>query len=113
MRVPHPRLQGCTQPIEHGAQLAAYLAAGKQAISRAEAEERMFAKLAGRLFLADVRPLLAAEEAIKLDAAAAHAAFGSRHDEVLLDLSLLDPGDGASPGDDVHRRDHLSSCGLR
>ena len=77
MRVPHPRLQGCTQPIEHGAQLAAYLAAGKQAISRAEAEERMFAKLAGRSFLADVRPLLAAEEAIKLDAAAAHAAFGA------------------------------------
>jgi predicted nucleotidyltransferase component of viral defense system len=54
-----------------------YLAAAKQVISRAEAEERMFAKLAEPSFLADVRPLLAAEEALKLDAAAAHAAFGA------------------------------------
>jgi predicted nucleotidyltransferase component of viral defense system len=54
-----------------------YLAAAKQVISRAQAEERMFAKLAEPSFLADVRPLLAAEEAIKLDAAAAHAAFGA------------------------------------
>jgi predicted nucleotidyltransferase component of viral defense system len=53
-----------------------YLAAAKQVISRAQAEERMFAKLAEPSFLTDVRPLLAAEEAIKLDAAAAHAAFG-------------------------------------
>jgi hypothetical protein len=54
-----------------------YLAAAKQAISRAEAEERMFDKLAGPSFLADVRPLLAAEEAKKLDDDAAHAAFGA------------------------------------
>jgi predicted nucleotidyltransferase component of viral defense system len=54
-----------------------YLAAAKQVISRAQAEERMFAKLAEPSFLADVRPLLTAEEAVKLDAAAAHAAFGA------------------------------------
>jgi predicted nucleotidyltransferase component of viral defense system len=52
-----------------------YLTAAEQAISRAEAEERMFAKLAEPSFLADVRPLLTAEEAIKFDAAAGHAAF--------------------------------------
>jgi hypothetical protein len=54
-----------------------YLAAANQVISRAQAEERMFAKLAEPSFLADVRPLPAAEEAVKLDAAAAHAAFGA------------------------------------
>jgi predicted nucleotidyltransferase component of viral defense system len=52
-----------------------YLAAAEQAISRAEAEERMFAKLDDRSFLADVRPLLAAEEAKKFDAKAERAAF--------------------------------------
>lgn len=52
-----------------------YLEASKQAISRAQAEERMFAKLDDRAFLADVRPLLAAEEAKKFDKSAANAAF--------------------------------------
>jgi hypothetical protein len=57
--------------------LGKYLEASKQVISRAEADERMFAKLDDRAFLADVRPLLAAEEAKNFDAAAAHAAFGA------------------------------------
>jgi predicted nucleotidyltransferase component of viral defense system len=39
-----------------------YLEGGKQSISRAEAEQRMFAKLDDPSFLADVRPLLAADE---------------------------------------------------
>jgi predicted nucleotidyltransferase component of viral defense system len=52
-----------------------YLAAAQQAILRAEAEERMFAKLAAPSFLADVRPLMAAEKAKNFDAAATHAAF--------------------------------------
>jgi predicted nucleotidyltransferase component of viral defense system len=52
-----------------------YLEASKQAISRAQAEERMFAKLDNPNFLADVRPLLAAEEAKKFDDDAARAAF--------------------------------------
>lgn len=40
-----------------------YLELGETPISRAQAEERMFAKLGNRNFLADVRPLLTAEEA--------------------------------------------------
>jgi predicted nucleotidyltransferase component of viral defense system len=52
-----------------------YLIAAGQAISRAEAEERMFDKLANPSFLTDVRPLLAAEQARKFDDAAARTAF--------------------------------------
>ncbi|ARP98171.1 nucleotidyl transferase AbiEii/AbiGii toxin family protein [Pseudorhodoplanes sinuspersici] len=52
-----------------------YLTAAGQAVSRAEAEERMFAKLEDPSFLADVRPLLAAEEAKKFDAKAERAAL--------------------------------------
>jgi predicted nucleotidyltransferase component of viral defense system len=55
--------------------LGLYLKDGGQAISRAQAEERMFDKLENKAFLADVRPLLAAEEAEKFDDAAARAAF--------------------------------------
>ena len=49
--------------------------AGGQAISRAEAEERMFDKLEDPTFLADVRPLLSADEAEKFDKKAERAAF--------------------------------------
>ncbi|TKV77754.1 nucleotidyl transferase AbiEii/AbiGii toxin family protein [Bradyrhizobium elkanii] len=52
--------------------LGKYLGASGQAISRAEAEERMSAKLEDPSFLADVRPLLAADDA---DAEAERAAF--------------------------------------
>lgn len=52
-----------------------YLGASGQAISRAQAEERMFAKLENANFLADVRPLLAADEAEKFDDKAGRAAF--------------------------------------
>src|SRR5258708_3221601 len=38
---------------------------------------------------------------------------GTAEDQILLDLRLLDPGDGPSPGDNIHRRDHSSSSGLR
>lgn len=41
---------------------ARYLALSGQAISRAEAQERMFAKLANRRFLLDMRPLLPAAQ---------------------------------------------------
>jgi predicted nucleotidyltransferase component of viral defense system len=57
------------------AYLQQYLAASGQAISRAQAEQRMFGKLANTGFMADVRPLLAAEEAERFDEAAATAAF--------------------------------------
>ncbi|UGY11950.1 nucleotidyl transferase AbiEii/AbiGii toxin family protein (plasmid) [Bradyrhizobium septentrionale] len=52
-----------------------YLSASGQAISRAEAEERMWAKLEDPSFLADVRPLLAADDAEDFDAEAETAAF--------------------------------------
>ena len=55
--------------------LKQYLDAAEQAISRAQAEQRMFAKLANVDFMADVRPLLAAGEAEKFDDEAARAAF--------------------------------------
>ena len=55
--------------------LAKYLKASGQAISRAEAEERMFAKLDNTAFMADVRPLLSADEAEKFDDKAARTSF--------------------------------------
>jgi predicted nucleotidyltransferase component of viral defense system len=55
--------------------LGKYLKATGQAISRAEAEERMWDKLDNPSFLADVRPLLAADDAEKFDAEAERAAF--------------------------------------
>jgi predicted nucleotidyltransferase component of viral defense system len=52
-----------------------YLKGGGQAISRAEAEERMWAKLADPSFLADVAPLLSADDAEEFDSQAERAAF--------------------------------------
>lgn len=54
-----------------------YLAASKQQISRAQAEERMFGKLQNADFLADVRPLLAADEAERFGHDAAMKAFAA------------------------------------
>jgi hypothetical protein len=53
-----------------------YLERATIQISRAEAEERMFAKLRNPRFLADMRPLLAATEAARLTDGAMNAAFG-------------------------------------
>jgi len=55
--------------------LQQYLATAGQGISRAQAEQRMFAKLANPGFMADVRPLLSADEAERFDGATARAAF--------------------------------------
>lgn len=52
-----------------------YLAATGDSISRAQAEERMFDKLENPDFLADVRPLLAADEAENFDDRAGRTAF--------------------------------------
>ncbi|MEO8466779.1 MAG: nucleotidyl transferase AbiEii/AbiGii toxin family protein [Gammaproteobacteria bacterium] len=52
-----------------------YLAAQELTLSRAQAEERMWAKLAQPAFVADIRPLLTADEAAGLDDAAILAAF--------------------------------------
>lgn len=54
-----------------------YLDAGGTPISRAQAEERMFGKLEDRRFLADVRPLLAVEEAENFDEEAGRKAFSN------------------------------------
>lgn len=54
-----------------------YLDAGGQRISRAEAEQRMWEKLDDPSFLADVTPLLAADEAEKFGRNAKRAAFGT------------------------------------
>jgi predicted nucleotidyltransferase component of viral defense system len=55
--------------------LGHYLEATDDSIPRAEAEKRMFAKLGVVSFLADVRPLLTAQEADGFDNAAAMQAF--------------------------------------
>lgn len=54
-----------------------YLAANDVSISRAQAEERMFRKLATPKFLADVRPLLTQEVRQHFDGAAEVRAFSS------------------------------------
>ena len=52
-----------------------YLKQADQRISRAEAENRMFAKLANPAFLTDMRPLLPADQAEKLNETSTNAAF--------------------------------------
>ena len=52
-----------------------YLDGGGTPISRAQAEQRMFAKLAAPRFMMDIRPLLAPEAAAKLTDAAIRSAF--------------------------------------
>jgi hypothetical protein len=54
-----------------------YLGASGLAISPAQAEERMFNKLRSNPFIADVRPLLSADEAEKFDEHAARASLAA------------------------------------
>lgn len=65
-----------------------YLKLSETPISRPQAEQRMFDKLARGNFLADVIPLLTAEEAAKFDHAAGKQAFAS----VFSRLIQLIPG---------------------
>jgi predicted nucleotidyltransferase component of viral defense system len=65
-----------------------YLKLSETPISRPQAEQRMFAKLARGNFLADVIPLLTAEESAKFDHAAGKRAFAS----VFSKLIQLIPG---------------------
>lgn len=60
-----------------------YLAASDAAISRAQAEQRMFEKLDDRNFMADVRPLLAADERDAFDEAAALTSFIAVFDRII------------------------------
>ena len=59
------------------AHFARYLEQSGQVIRRAEAEKRMFAKLANPGFLTDIRPLLSADQAERLDDDAVAEAFRS------------------------------------
>jgi hypothetical protein len=63
--------------------LGFYLHAGGTLISRAQAEQRMFAKLAAPRFMTDIRPLLAPEEAAKLTDDAIRTAFIMVFDKVI------------------------------
>ncbi len=64
-----------------------YLDAGGTPISRAQAEQRMFAKLAVPRFMTDIRPLLAPEEAAKLTDATTRHAFVTVFDKLITALS--------------------------
>jgi predicted nucleotidyltransferase component of viral defense system len=68
---------------------ARYVALSNQTISRAQGEQRMFEKLERPNFLADVRPLLTADEAERFDDKAGSAAFVA----VFQRLIQLLPGD--------------------
>ena len=60
-----------------------YLALSEQVISRAQAQERMFAKLANPRLLLDMRPLLSAENAQTLDERSTAMAFRSVFTELV------------------------------
>lgn len=60
-----------------------YLAAAEMAVSRAQAEQRMFEKLDDRNFMADVLPLLAANERVIFDEAAGRTAFIGVFDRII------------------------------
>jgi predicted nucleotidyltransferase component of viral defense system len=68
--------------------LSLYLKNGGIAISRAEAEQRMLAKLAAPSFVTDIRPLLSAQEAELMTDDAVRQAFVS----VFRDVVMLLPG---------------------
>jgi predicted nucleotidyltransferase component of viral defense system len=92
----HVRVVACLQQ---------YLAAAGQAISRAQAEQRMFAKLANPGFMADVRPLLSAEEAEGFDDAAARAAF----EAVFLSFIKCFPGQAWARTEEMAKRFDLAT----
>jgi predicted nucleotidyltransferase component of viral defense system len=64
-----------------------YLDGGGTPISRAQAEQRMFAKLAAKRFMTDIRPLLAPEEAAKLTDATTRLAFVTVFDKLITAIS--------------------------
>jgi predicted nucleotidyltransferase component of viral defense system len=77
-----------------------YLQRSKIQISRAEAEQRMFAKLNNPGFLADMRPLLAAPEAARLTDDAMRNAFS----KVFSQFVMLIPGDPWVRSDEMKER---------
>lgn len=84
-----------------------YLSASGQAISRAEAEQRMFEKLEDSAFLADVRPLLAVEDAEKFDEQAGRAAFSTVYSTFITRI----PGEAWAQSADTAERLGLPELG--
>jgi predicted nucleotidyltransferase component of viral defense system len=82
-----------------------YLQKSDVRISRAEAEQRMFAKLNNPNFLIDMRPLLAAPEAERLTDSAMKAAFTN----VLSQFIALIPGDQWVHSEEMKARYALSA----
>jgi predicted nucleotidyltransferase component of viral defense system len=68
---------------------AAYLGQSGQTLSRAQAQERMFAKLANPRFLTDMRPLLPAAQAVLLTDESARSEF----QKVFAQIINLIPGE--------------------
>ena len=66
--------------------LLRYLEAAELSVPRAEAEQRMFAKLVDPGFLSDIRPLLTAAEAEKLTDEAMRAAFADIFTRLIAEL---------------------------
>jgi predicted nucleotidyltransferase component of viral defense system len=64
-----------------------YLDGGGTPISRAQAEQRMFAKLAMPRFMMDIRPLLAPEEAAKLTDVTTRLAFVTVFEKLITAIS--------------------------
>lgn len=86
-----------------------YLALQELSISRAEAEERMFAKLARPGFIADVRPLLAAPEAERLTDKTVNEAFANVFTGFIAHL----PGNGWARTEEMIERFGLSLARVR
>lgn len=83
---------------------ARYLALSEQTISKAQAQQRMFAKLANPSLLTDMRPLLPAEQAEQLTEEAARHAFRSVFETLISRL----PGEDWAKTADMKKRFALS-----
>ncbi|MEX0451912.1 nucleotidyl transferase AbiEii/AbiGii toxin family protein [Spiribacter sp. 218] len=87
--------------VDHTVELfGKYLEVSGQTISQAQAHERMFAKLANPNFLADIRPLLSAEQAALLNERSIKEAFAN----VFSRLTCRIPGDPWQRCDEMKQR---------
>lgn len=85
-----------------------YLKLSNAKISRPQAQERMFDKLADPSFLKDMRPLLAADQAEKLDDAAIKAAFA----KVYFGLITQIPGEAWASAEEFEEKHGLAKVSV-